>query len=261
MDIEDKEYLNSVYQLGRSVHWTVYISLYGVYYLPNEKEYGFRISVQDSSKTFVPKKATNNQIEWEVTEKIILNTFEANPKELPDIFLYLTDKKREGNLAFQRLPLSELCLNTDIMVIKLFPEFCVGMIKDMKSSGIVKARICCVNKKLNPQFDESSFLLAAPVKEENEDGDLEDNFKNNKPKGKVLNLQKYTVKVVIYMSKELIAADSTGTSDPFVVITHKKNEQKTKTIFGTANGIWNEIKEFNDIEMDISEPSTWPIFL
>ncbi|MGL4948160.1 MAG: hypothetical protein ACRC42_02120, partial [Mycoplasma sp.] len=268
-EIDDKDYLKQVYHTGRSKWWSIYMNLYSAFYLPDDKEYGFRLSIQEMNKSFPVKKAKNKKIEWNASETIVFSTFTDDDKELPDIFLYLTDKKREKNLAFQRIPCTALIMNKDIMVIKWIPEPCVKAIKSMMNSGWVKIRICVVNKQLNKNFNESSFKLSAPVIQgkqghDDDSDELEDTYKQEKPaedKRTVIQLKKYTVMAVVYMSRYLIAADRTGTSDPYVSLTCNETVQKTKVKANTTNGIWNEVKEFPNIEMDWKEQSTWPTFL
>ena len=75
------------------------------------------------------------------------------------------------------------------------------------------------------------------------------------------NAKNYTIVAIIYMSKGLIAADSNGTSDPFVTLSLGTKTLKTTIRSSTINGIWNETVEFDNISMDIADSSTWPIFL
>ena len=71
----------------------------------------------------------------------------------------------------------------------------------------------------------------------------------------------YTVVAIVYMSKGLVAAESDGTSDPFVTLTYGKDKLQTSVKNNTMNGIWNEQLIFSDIYMDFNDYSTWPIFL
>jgi hypothetical protein len=63
------------------------------------------------------------------------------------------------------------------------------------------------------------------------------------------------------MSKGLVAAESNGTSDPFVSLTFGNQTLKTKVKNNTMNGVWNELLEFRNINMDIDDQTTWPVFL
>jgi hypothetical protein len=63
------------------------------------------------------------------------------------------------------------------------------------------------------------------------------------------------------MSKGLVAAESNGTSDPFVTLTLGSSQLKTSVKNNTMNGIWNELLVFTDILMNIDDKTTWPIFL
>lgn len=75
------------------------------------------------------------------------------------------------------------------------------------------------------------------------------------------NLKVYTIVAVVYMSKGLISAESSGTSDPFVRLTLDQTELSTTVKNNTMNGVWNEKLEFNNVYMDFDDKSTWPIFL
>ena len=68
-------------------------------------------------------------------ENFIIQSFTPNLEELPDLIIYLMQKGKE--ICFQRIKLSQFHLNDDIFVIKLFPEPCVGAVKEIFLSGIV----------------------------------------------------------------------------------------------------------------------------
>ena len=62
------------------------------------------------------------------------------------------------------------------------------------------------------------------------------------------------------MSKDLIAAESNGTSDPYVTLSLGNKELSTTAKHNTMNGVWNEILEYEQVYMDIKDQRTWPVF-
>ena len=268
--IDDKDYLKEVYNKGRSNLWTVHFKLYSTYFLPDSKNYGVRLCLMEKSQFFPAREAKNKSIDWNVSGSLQCFTLTENKEELPDLFIYLTDKNGENNICFQRIKASYFYLNKDIVVIKLVPDPCIGKVKNMMLSGLVKIKICVINQKTD-KIDMKEFTsdapvssVAAPQEEEDDEDDLEALVAKEK-KGivveKKIEQKKYTIIAVIYMSRYLIAADSNGTSDPFVVLTIGEQTKKTSVKHNTTNGIWNEKLEFTNIPFDLADKATWPIFL
>ena len=258
-DIEDEEHLKEVYSKGRSNLWSVYFHLYSTYFLPEEKgTYGIRLSLQDNFEYLKPRKAEGRSIEWNTSGSLQCYTLTDNINELPDLFLYLTDKEGKYNICFQRIKASEFSLNNDIMVIKLLPDPCVKKVKNIMMSGLVKIQIGIANKVKNPEYTFQKPLGLI----DDDDDDLE---KHEELERKMTlaqeKIKSYTIVAVVYMSKELIAADSDGTSDPYVVLTLGKTEKKTSIKNNTVNGIWNEKLEFSNVVFNLEDKSTWPVFL
>lgn len=69
-----------------------------------------------------------------------------------------------------------------------------------------------------------------------------------------------TIIAVVYMSKELVAAESNGKSDPYVQFKFDDRTLQTTVKDNTMNGIWNEKLVFNDVRIDLDDIATWPIF-
>ena len=69
----------------------------------------------------------------------------------------------------------------------------------------------------------------------------------------------HTVIANVYMSKEFIAGDDNGTSDPYVEVTCEGNIQSTSVKYDQINGAWNESLVFRNLQFDINDISTWPI--
>ena len=77
---------------------------------------------------------------------------------------------------------------------------------------------------------------------------------------KVNNLAKgHTIVANVFMSKEFIAGDTDGTSDPYVEVTLNGTTLATSIKNDQVNAVWNESLVFTGIEFDIDDISTWPI--
>ena len=269
IDITDKEYLKDVYSKGRHNQWSVHFKIYDTLYLPEQHHnYGLRISLQENTKLFPSRKTINRNIEWNVAGTLQCLTLSDDKENLPDVFIYITDKKGENNICFQRIKSSHFYLSRDIFVIKLLPDPAIGKVDNMMESGIIKMKICVVNTKVDKEFDVSEFTNphfhnAQLINSNNnpEVEDLEEMFGRESRISMNPNAKNFTIVAIIYMSKGLISADSNGTSDPFVTLSLGSKTLKTTIKSSTINGIWNETFEFDNILMDIADSSTWPIFL
>ena len=269
-DMDDIEYIKEVYNKGRPNQWSVHFKIYETLYLPEQyKECGVRISIQENTKLFPGRKAENRNIEWNVAGTIQCLTLSEDIENLPDIFIYITDKKGENNICFQRLKASVFYLKRDIYVIKLLPDPAVGKVDYMMQSGIIKLKICVMNTIKDKNFDVSEFTnphfhssqLAPPSNTTSEVEDLEEMFGRESRLSINPNAKSYMIVGIVYMSKGLIAADSNGTSDPFVTLSLGNKTLKTSIRMATINGIWNETLVFENVLLDIKDSSTWPIFL
>ena len=277
---------------SRKNMWKIWIRVISAMYLPDEEgEYGLRFSIQDKTHLVNYKKAINGCIDYnDYKEKVnlLLNTFSNDKFELPDLYIYLVDKKNsldKQNICFQRIKADQFYLNKDIVVIKLLPDPCIGKCKNMMKSGILKCKICVYNTnedKYIPTDKEfyqggnisnlqSLSLYNNNIIEANEEEDLELLLDDNKPKVQqqiqpmpqedLGEAKFYTIAAVVYMSKGLVAAESSGTSDPFVILTYGSYKLQTNVKNNTMNGIWNELLVFGDVLMNLKDKATWPIFL
>ena len=259
--IEDENIINSAKNLARKNLWSVYVKLYSAYYLPNDNDsYSIGISIQDNNILFNSKKANKGCIDWKECKNLQCQTLSNNKNELPDLFIYLYNSKKEA-ICFQRIKSREFHLNEQIMVIKLFPDPCFDQVKEIYKSGLIKIKICIINKGIDRQINLKFRDGDSEDLDNNESSeDLEELIKlNNKNKKNKKEL--YSIVCVIYMSRYIISSDSDGTNDPFVTLKCLEVEKKTNIKHNTINGIWNEKLIFDDIDMDINKKSTWPIFL
>ena len=257
--IEDVQLLQSVYSKGRSNLWSIYFKIYGTYFLPEEKHYGIRLSIQENDKFFPGRKADNRSIEWNVDGSLQCWTLSPDKDELPDMFIYLTSRKGDEHVCFQRIKPSYFHLNKDIMVIKLLPDPCIGKVKSNMESGLIKIKLCLHNKALDPPLDVKDFQCDSANAGDNDDDELENLVMSNVNKPQTSSLKNFTVVAVVYMSRYLIAADADGTSDPYVTLTLGKQSLDTSIKSNTVNGIWNERLVFTNVEFDTQDKSTWPI--
>ena len=288
--ITDIELINSINNLGRKYLWSLYVKLYSVSFLPTENgTYEIKMSVQENSEIFAGKEAESRHIDWNICKSFAIQSFTPNLEELPDLIIYLTQKEKE--ICFQRIKLAKFHLNDDIFVIKLYPEPCVGKIKEIFLSGIVKVKIKLFNRVLDPKekcdttaFKDGDEFGAKNIKMginnilqggeempsigDNEDLEkmLDNNNIQNEEKVNLLNKNKgefkfYTVVACVYMSRYLIAGDSTGLSDPYCIITINGEKRETSIKNKCVNGIWNEKLVFDTVSFDYKEQSTWPAML
>ena len=263
-DITDKELLAKVYGQPRNVLWSVYFHVFSTYYLPEEKgTYGVRISLQDANEFLKPRQAKGRNIEWGQSGSLQCYTLTNDVNELPDLFLYLTDKDGKYNICFQRIKASEFYLNNDTMVIKLIPDPCIKKVKNNMMSGLLKIRLGIANKQKDTSYVFKKVV--APGIAPDQEDDMDDLEKADEMEQKLIqakeSIKKYTIVAIVYMSKGLIAADSDGTSDPFVELSLGNVTEKTSVKSNTVNGIWNEKLVFNDVEFSLDDKSSWPVFL
>ena len=285
--ITDSNLIEKVEKTGRTHLWNLHVKLYSASFLPTEKDkYSIRMSVQENTELFEEKKAINRAVEWNSCKSYSIFCFTPNLEELPDLIIYLIKGKKE--ICFQRIKLSEFHLNDDILVIKLFPEPCIGVVKELYYSGIVKAKIKLFNKKIDDlsKCDISGFkdgdefgankmamgidgILSGGSQSNDffDDEDLEKLVSKEEPvkiemdKGEKGEFKYYTVVACVYMTKYCISGDSNGLSDPYCQITINGETKKTSVRHKCVNGIWNEKLIFDTVSFNEKEKVTWPIML
>ena len=261
-----KDVVDVAMKSSRKCDWKILFRAISAMYLPEETgEYGIRVSIQEKTHFFDYKKAINGCVDFNQTANILLNTFSNDKFELPDIFIYLVDKNNKveyQNICFQRIKADTFHLNKDIITIKLLPDPVVGKCKNMMKSGILKCKIFVYNVALDKEiptekeFNKGGILsglkLLNAVEEEEEDLELmlhEEKKPQTLPQEQFEQSESkfYKIAAVVYMSKGLVAAESDGTSDPFVQLTYGSNKLQTSVKNNTMNGIWNELLIFNDV--------------
>ena len=284
--LKNEELLENEVKINRKYLWTLHAKLYSVSFLPKETgTYGVKIWVQEKNHDFNAKKASNNKIDWNLYTTISFNTFNQTLEELPDLIIYLTQSDKE--ICFQRVKLSNFHLSDSTFVIKLFPEPCIGAVKEIFLSGIVKIKLKLVSKLDDPsKCDTSDFkdgdetgggavlagidsVLSGGSQSSNIQNvdDLEDLLDKNENNDKVPEEPKksefkfYRVVACIYMTRYLIAGDSNGLSDPYCRIQINDKIQETSVRNQCVNGIWNETLVFDYISFDFKDESTWPVML
>ena len=268
--------INDAYSHSRKYIWKIWVRIISAMYLPEDsKEYGIRISIQEKSEMIQYKKAINGSIDFDETKNILLNTFSGDKFELPELFIYLVEKSSKKNICFQRVKASEFHLNKDILILKLLPDPFINRCKTIKNSGIIKCKICVYSdSEINlipseKEFKQGGIMPPLPTlgKKVSKVIDMDDleNLKDEKEEEPepepVLNVKdNYTIVAVVYMSKGLVAAESSGVSDPFVEIKYENQTLKTHVKNNTMNGIWNEKLEFQPVRMKLDDIATWPVF-
>ena len=289
----DEKTLSEVGDIGRTNLWSFNVKLLWASYLPKKNcNYGFQISVQENTESFEVKNYGIDKICWNKCKIFALQTFSLNKEELPDLFLYLTNEKKEV-ISFQRLKLGRFYLKDDTYIIKLLPEPSNNKNASVCYSGIVKVRMKLFNRKINsgPETDLSLFkdgdeektdllgisaLMGKNDDAMNEDDDLE-NILNNEINNQQNDIgfslpgaevdvndldkaQDYKIVACVYMTRYLIAGDSNGMSDPYTEICISGETHKTSTRKKCINGIWNEKLVFSS-RFVYNDKATWPLIL
>ena len=288
----DEKICKEVYSMSRTNTWNIWVRVYAAFFLPQDVgNYAIRVSIQEKTQQTQSKKSENGEIDFSETLKLQLNTFSPDKFELPDLYIYLVDKSQsveKENVCFQRIKADYFYLNKDIICIKLLPDPCIGKVKSMMRSGLLKCKICVYHiqndAKSAPSlniFEKGTSILtlnsgissilgggggSKTIEVNNDDDDLEGLLgKNEEPvqqaptivsEGKI-----YHVVAIVYMSKGLVAAESDGTSDPFVVLQNGMDKKQTSVKNNTMNGIWNEKLIFDSVVMDLNDDTSWPVFL
>ena len=261
-DIDDKNLIREISQRKPECKWVIYARIISAYFLPElEREYSIRIRIQDKTAITRKQKTINSSVDFNETISLQYNSFSNDTFSLPDIFIYLVDPKQSSdkkNICFQRIKASEFHLNQDVLYIKLLPDPAIKKVKSMMKSGILKCKIYLYNQKDDPKPNLNEFNIDGSerthlkginnIQIENLDNQRENPMKN------------YAVVAAIYMSKGLVAAESNGTSDPFVTLTLGNEVKQTSIKNSTMNGVWNELLLFH-VFMDKDDQTTWPVFL
>ncbi len=73
------------------------------------------------------------------SDSVDVSTMKDTLDDIPDILIYLV--RKEEYICFQRIKASEFLNNSDILVIKLFPDPALGKVNDIINSGLLKIRI------------------------------------------------------------------------------------------------------------------------
>ena len=264
---EENNLIETVKNTGRGNLWSIWIRVISAFFLPeNDREYAIKVSIQDNVTKTRSSNVLDGKIDFDETLKLQFRTFGTDLLTLPDLYIYLVDVKQKPekqNVCFQRIKVSAFHLNNDITVIKLLPDPCIGKVKTMMKSGIVKCKICFYHSvnEINSIPKESDFLSGGKnfIKLQTMGSQLRSSFTNNDESQS--NLREYTIIAVVYMSKGLVAAESNGTSDPFIKLTLDGKALSTSVKNNTMNGVWNEKLEFSNVLMDFNDISTWPIFM
>ena len=258
-NIEDNQLLSQIDQFYPQVNWVACIRVLSAYYLPQkDRDYEIKISIQDKSVSTRSGTAINGSIDFDQTIQLQFKTFSEDIFSLPDVFIYLVDNKQSSdkkNVCFQRIKADVFHLNKEVLYLKLLPDPVINKVSSMMKSGILKCKIYVYNPQKDERPDQDfesggSFQLPSL-----ESGEF---YYNSQPQ---MQMKYYTIIAVVYMSKGLVAAESNGTSDPFVTLTFGSQTVKTSVKNNTMNGVWNELLVFKNISMDIDDQTTWPAFL
>ena len=284
----DQKTIEETGNISRSNLWSFDIKLLWARFLPKQNtKYNFKISIQDNPpEYFGVRNYTNDKISWNIHKSFALQTFSDETEELPDLFLYLIDEKKEV-ISFQRLKLGKF-LREDTYVIKLLPELSNTKYTSVCYSGVIKLRMKLFNRSKNKN-EINDLSLFNEVEEEktdlnvldgalkgdmnyfNEGDDLEElvnpkNIENDiilpgsEDKNDLNRAQNYQIVACVYMSRYLISGDSNGMSDPYCEITINGETRKTSVRKKCINGIWNEKLTFSS-RFIYNDYFTWPLIL
>ena len=284
----DQKTIEETGKIPRSNLWSFDVKLLWARFLPKKNaKYDFKISIQDNlPEYFGVRNYTLDKISWDIHKSFALQTFSSETEELPDLFLYLTDEKKEV-ISYQRLKLGKYT-EGDTYVIKLLPELSNTKYSSVCYAGVIKIRMKLFNRSKNKNVV-NDLSLFNDNKEENTDlidinsalkgssdafegDDLEDlvnpqnNINNNiflpgtQDVNDVNSPQDYKIVACVYMSRYLVSGDSNGLSDPYCEITINGETKKTTVKKKCINGIWNEKLYFSS-RFIYNDYSTWPLIL
>ena len=91
-----KDIVKEALSRSRKYIWKIRARIISAMYLPEDsKEYSIRLSIQEKTEILQYKNAINGSIEFDETKNILLNTFTGDKFELPELFIYLVDKKEK----------------------------------------------------------------------------------------------------------------------------------------------------------------------
>ena len=285
----DQKTIEETGSINRSHLWSFNVKLLWASFLPKKgAEYNFKVSIQDSTESFGVKTYNLDKISWNINKPFALQTFSGELDELPDLFLYLTDKEGQV-ISYQRLDLGRFNLKSDTYLIKLLPEISQNKYNSVCYSGVVKIRMRLFSRTKNKNEINDLNLFKAGDEEKTDlmglqgaltgekdfqDGDdLEEllNQENNiqkdifipgadTDKSDLTKAQDYKIVACVYMSRYLISGDSNGLSDPYCEITVGGETRRTSVRKKCINGVWNEKLSFST-RFIYSEYSTWPLIL
>ena len=260
-EIDDKKLKEEAGKLKPDCKWDIKVRVISAYYLPElERDYEIRISIQEKERYTDKKRSINGCADFNQTIDLSYYSLSQDVMSLPDLFVYLVDNKQSSdkkNICFQRIKANEFYLKKDVVYLKLIPDPAINQVSSMMKSGILKCKIY-VAKDNGEKIDLTDFDLDGS--ENNKLLSL-DNPNFYLPDKQESRIKPHTIVAVVYMSKGLVAAESTGTSDPFVSLTFENQVKKTTVKNNTMNGVWNELLVFDNIYMDYQDQTTWPVFL
>lgn len=130
-------------------------------------------------------------------------------------------------------------------MIKMTPDPCLGEIETIYMAGVMKMKICIISKnekkqisKQNPGVDPEKAALKAD--EESDFSDLEEDLMEIGDKKKPttnINGKDYLMYVNVHSCRDIVAADSSGTSDPYFVFRYLDKKVITSTKKETLNPV------------------------
>lgn len=200
--------------------------------------------------------------------------------------------------CFQRIPIKEVFNNKDVLVFRLFSDPAIDKVKGCKAllKMKIKAELVSGNKviskpsipeqvqtkvenvtsqvkEITPIINEDSYSsssssddLDALVKKKTIKRDKSvlkttENVINSNVNNKNLSVgnKGHTIVANVFMSKDFVAGDDTGTSDPFVEVTLNGLTLSTTVKNDQVNAVWNESLIFKNVDFNIDDKSTWPI--
>lgn len=296
---ENSSVLQKAGALHSNNYWNLEIKLESAMFLPYEEEnYLIKFCIQKETVVFGPVKSINGFCKFNKTNYLSISTLSPEVFDLGNLVVYLIkgSKDTEKNrICFQKLDIDLFDKNNDYFVIKLLPDPVIGNVKMLSEAGLIKFKIklgkpsnkrtIVPNNELNSISSINKDVKKSKEKEEdNEDEDDDDPdalfskkiqkksahspIKKNINAPIIINntessatTPKYsnTILVNLHQSRNLIAGDDSGLSDPYVQIKIGKFKKNSTVKYETINGTWNEVIEFNNVDYDVNDTSTWPI--
>ena len=194
--------------------------------LPGNHSYEVKIKIGDIElNSGRPKQKSNGYNFWDARfrEKVYECPYQSI-EDFPDVFVYLCYKGK--TLSYWRGPATKFMeIDAEMQWVTLQIDHSVGEIKDPQKSGLISIRLA-----INDRTDNGDI-----------DWDYVPNWSEDRPEAPSF----YNVRAHIFQCKNLPAADTDGSCDPYIMVYSPDEDKKfTQIIHDNNNPIFYESVEF-----------------